>query len=141
MEPLNKHILIVEDEEPLARLVKSRLESVGYEVHTEQRGRSAVSYAAQQRIDLAILDINLPDINGYQVARELRKLSAPWALPIIMLTVKDKPIDQLRGFAHGADAYLTKPFDSTELFETVALLIGDIQFARPGGAPPTPHEI
>lgn len=121
----HKSILIVEDEEGLARGVKSRLESIGYEAHAKTLGREGIKYAAEHRVDLVILDVNLPDIDGYEVARELRKLYHPWTLPILMLTVKDRPVDQLRGFAHGADAYITKPFNSEELFQTVALLTGE----------------
>ncbi|MBI4354824.1 MAG: response regulator [Candidatus Omnitrophica bacterium] len=120
-----KQILIVEDEVPLANLVKSRLESSGYEVHTETHGQAGLAYAADHRPDLVILDINLPDMNGNRVAQELRKLYHPWTLPILMLTINNKPIDQLRGFAHGADAYLTKPFDASELLKTVNLLSGE----------------
>jgi len=119
-----KRILIVEDEEALARTLKARLESVGYEVQTETHGKAALSYATAHPVDLAILDVNLPDINGYEVTRELRSLYHAWALPILMLTVKDRPVDQLRGLAHGADVYITKPFDSTELFQAVDLLTG-----------------
>ncbi len=133
-----KQVLVVEDDEPLARLVKSRLESIGCQVQTHTHGKDALKSAAEQRFDLVILDINLPDSNGYQISRELRKIYHPWALPILMLTVKDKPADQLRGFAHGADAYLTKPFDSAELFETVAMLTGD---AGPSKPPPASQEI
>jgi two-component system response regulator VicR len=132
MDKPRKHILIVEDEEPLARLIKERLETQGYEVTTEIHGKAALAFAADHRLDLAILDINLPDVNGFDVARELRRLYHPWVLPILMLTIKDKPIDQLRGFANGADAYMTKPFDSQELLHTVALLTGEP--ALKGGA-------
>lgn len=120
-----KSILMVEDEEALAKLVKVELEAAGFEVVVKGCGKAALGYAAERQVDLAILDVNLPDINGYQVARELRRLHHPWALPILMLTVRDKPIDQLRGFAHGADAYLTKPFHTGELVETVAMLCGE----------------
>src|SRR5262245_56973080 len=127
MEPSRrkKLILMIDDEEELSRTMKMRLEGAGYQVQAELTGRQGLNFAAEQRVDLVILDVNLPDINGYEIARELRKLYHPWTLPILMLTVKDKPVDQLRGFAHGADAYLTKPFDSTELFQTVALLTGE----------------
>ena len=121
----HKSILMVEDEEGFAKLVKVELEEAGFEVTVQGCGKAALSYAAEHQLDLAILDVNLPDINGYQVARELRRLHHPWALPILMLTVRDKPIDQLRGFAHGADAYLTKPFDDEELVNTVATLCGE----------------
>ena len=120
-----KSILMVEDEEGLAKLVKVELEDAGFEVAVQGCGKAALGYTAEHQLDLAILDVNLPDINGYQVACELRRLHHPWALPILMLTVRDKPIDQLRGFAHGADAYLTKPFDDEELVNTVVTLCGE----------------
>ena len=127
--PRKKRIIVVEDEEPLARLVKERLEGAGYDVQTQTYGKTALGFAAEHRVDLAILDVNLPDINGYEVAKELRKIYHPWVLPILMLTIKDKPVDQLRGFANGADAYMTKPFDSSELLQTVALLTGEAALA------------
>ncbi len=129
MDTTKKQILIVEDEEALARSLKVRLESIGYGVHTETHGKMALSYAAAHRPDLAILDVNLPDINGYEVSQQLRRQTHPWTLPVLMLTIKDRPVDQLRGFAHGADAYIIKPFDSTELFQTVAFLIGEASLA------------
>ena len=121
-----KQLLIVEDEVPLARLLKTRLELLGYEVHTETHGKAGLAYAATHQLGLAILDVNLPDINGYEVSRELRKLYHPWVLPVLMLTVRDRPADQLRGFAHGADAYIAKPFDFGELVQTIGLLIGEV---------------
>ena len=125
MEPVRqKRILLVEDEVALARLVKWQLESGGVIVHAETTGKAALTYAGEQPPDLVILDLHLPDMHGYDVCRELRKLSHPWELPIVMLTAMDKPIDQLRGYAYGADAYLTKPFDPNELMKTITLLLG-----------------
>ena len=120
-----KRILIVEDDEALAQLLRLKLESEGFEVGIETLGRGALGYAAVHPLDLVILDLKLPDISGYEVARELRKLYHPWVLPLLMLTGMDKPIDQLRGFAHGADAYLTKPYEPDELMKTIALLLGE----------------
>ena len=120
-----KNILVIEDEAEMAELLKERLASVGYQVHTAAFGKAALSYAAEHESDLVILDLVLPDLHGYEVCKELRKLSNPWVQPILMLTAMAQPIDQLRGFAHGADAYLTKPFDSHELLKTVAMLVGD----------------
>ena len=120
-----KRILIVEDEEALARYLKWELESAGFEAQTALLGKAGLQYAAEHQVDLVILDLRLPDIHGYQVAQELRKLYHPWAVPILMLTALDQPIDQLRGFAHGAEAYLTKPCESSELLKTVGLLLGE----------------
>lgn len=120
-----KHILIVEDEQPLAFGLKKRLEMAGFDVHAELKGQPALEYVVGHQVDLVILDVNLPDVNGYQVARQVRKFYHPWAVPILMLTINDKPIDQLRGFAHGADAYLTKPFHTNELLAAVSTLCGE----------------
>lgn len=120
-----KHILIVEDDEPLAHLLKMTLESEQCEVWMETRGTKALAYAAEHPLDLVILDLKLPDISGYEVAKALRKLYHPWVLPLLMLTGMDKPADQLRGFAHGADAYLTKPYEPEELMKTIGLLLGE----------------
>jgi len=124
-----KRILVVEDEVPLARMVKWELESAGVSVHTETTGKAGLTYALEHRPDLIILDLRLPDLNGYEVCRELRKLSTPWTTPILMLTAMDQPIDQLRGYAHGADAYMTKPFEPAELLKTVSLLLGQSSLA------------
>jgi len=94
-------------------------------VASQTRGAAALSFAADHPLDLVILDLKLPDINGYEVAKELRKLYHPWVLPLIMLTGMDRPADQLRGFANGADAYLTKPYEPDELMRTIALLLGE----------------
>lgn len=120
-----QRILVVEDDMEMAALVQARLESYGFAVHTELSGKSALSYAAEHRPDLVILDLRLPDIHGYQVCRELRKIYHPWDVPVLMLTAMGQPIDELRGFAHGAEAYLTKPVKSSELMKTVAMLVGD----------------
>lgn len=123
-------LLIVEDDEALARFLSTFLESLDYQVHVEPTGASGLTYAAAQQPDLVILDLRLPDMSGYEVARKLRQLFHAWTVPILMLTGMDKPADQVRGFAYGADAYLTKPCPPEELVSTVALLLGD---TAPGG--------
>lgn len=121
----HKRILVVEDDAALAELMKMRLEEEGFEVHTESRGAAALTFASAHQLDLVILDLRLPDISGYDVAKRLRQLYHPWVLPVLMLTGMDKPVDQLRGFAFGADAYLTKPYNPDELLKTIALLLGE----------------
>lgn len=117
-------ILIVEDDLSLARIMSRLLESVGYDVSHAPTGTAALAYADEHAIDLVILDLRLPDMDGYEVCAKLRHEFTAWSLPIVMLTGMDKPVDQLRGFARGADAYLTKPYDPPELIKTIGLLLG-----------------
>ena len=127
METINRQrILVVEDDEDILRALKVRLEAGGFEVHTEERGIEGVSYATANPPDLVVLDLRLPDIHGYEVCKRLRHSYSSWAMPILMLTGMNEPIDQLRGFAHGADAYLPKPYDSNELLKTIHLLLGEM---------------
>ena len=120
-------ILVVEDEEALARLIKGHLERAGYEVRTEGRGKTAIGFAAEHWPDLVVLDLMLPDMSGYEVCLELRRLYRPWILPVVMLTALDRPKDKLLGFSHGADAYLTKPVATSELISTVAEMVSHME--------------
>ena len=120
-----RKILVVEDEDKIARLLALNLERAGYDVHTDAYGKAALDYAGAHQPDLVILDLRLPDIGGYEVCKELRKMYHSWVVPIVMVTGMEQPIDQLRGFAHGADAYLTKPFEMSDLLETMGLLLGE----------------
>lgn len=128
-ETTRRQILLVEDDRALADTTKRVLELEGFEVAIESTGMAALARAAEARPDLVILDLRLPDIHGYQVCKELRKLYHYWVVPILMLTAMDQPIDQLRGFAYGADAYLTKPCDAKELLKTIHLLLGELSVA------------
>jgi len=120
-----EEILVVEDNRDTAQFLGLRLKSIGFQVHTEETGQAALNYAAEHRPDLVILDIRLPDINGYEVCKSLRRLYDLWTPPILMLTGLNEPVDKLRGFAHGADAYLTKPCNLAEIVKTVAFLLGE----------------
>jgi DNA-binding response OmpR family regulator len=126
-----RRILLVEDEEAIARLLSTYLESVGYDVHVASTGKGALAYAAAHQPDLAILDLRLPDIHGYDVCRELREMYHSWILPVVMLTSLDAPIDQLRGYAFGADAYLTKPFEPPALLPTIEFLLNKTDSENP----------
>jgi len=125
-----KRIVVVEDDEPIAAMLRWRLEDAGFTVQTAYNGTDALAYAAEHRPHLVILDLMLPDMDGLQVCRQLRKLYQPWTVPVLMLTALDQPIDRLRGFAHGADAYLTKPFDAEELLKTVRLLLAEMTLSQ-----------
>ena len=132
-----ERILVVEDDEKVAHLLAQVLEEQGHAVHTVSSGASALSDLARERPNLVILDLNLPDINGYQICHVLRKLYHPSVVPVLMLTGMDQPIDQLRGFAHGADAYMTKPFVLTELLQTVSTLLGGPEEPGPSFSTPS----
>jgi DNA-binding response OmpR family regulator len=116
-------ILVVEDEEALARQLKGHLERAGHDVHVENSGKPALLFAAEHRTDLVLLDLMLPDISGYDVCVELRRLYHPWIIPVVMLTALDKPKHKLLGFSHGAHAYLTKPVQTQELLSTIAEML------------------
>lgn len=120
-------ILVVEDEDALASLIKNHLERAGWEVRTEGRGRPAIAFAVEHWPDLVVLDLMLPDMSGYEVCVELRRLYRPWVLPVVMLTALDRPKDKLLGFSHGADAYLTKPVAASELVSTVAEMLSHVE--------------
>lgn len=119
----SSRILIVEDEAEMALFLKQRLESKGYSIHIAKNGQDALNQAAQVQPDLVILDVGLPDLNGYDVCERLRKIYTPQAVPVLMLTAKNDPMDKFRGFDNGTDAYLTKPFDLAELEKTIAMLL------------------
>jgi two-component system response regulator VicR len=120
---LRRRILVVEDEPAIARILESFLGDEGYDVHSELTGTGAMAYAAEHQPDMVILDLRLPDIHGYEVCKELRRRHEAWVMPIIMLTALDAPLDRLRGLAHGADAYLTKPFEPPALLPTIQFLL------------------
>ncbi|MFD2045661.1 response regulator YycF [Ornithinibacillus salinisoli] len=109
-------ILVVDDEQPIADILKFNLEKEGYEVVCAYEGDEAISLAGAESPDLVLLDIMLPNKDGYEVCREIRKTQT---MPIIMLTAKDSEIDKVLGLELGADDYVTKPFSNRELIARV----------------------
>jgi len=120
-------ILIVDDDEALAMLVASHLDRAGYDAHVEHKGKPALAFAAEHRTDLVILDLMLPDMSGYEVCLELRRLYRPWILPVVMLTGLNQPKDRLLGFSHGAEAYLMKPVAASELLSAVEAMLSGVE--------------
>ena len=108
-------ILIVEDDLDVAEMLNAYFRVQGYEVFTVNWGEDGVRAAQTVIPDLVILDIRLPDIDGYEVARRVRSDRRTKEIPIIFLTEKRERIDRLQGFEVGADDYITKPFDVQEL--------------------------
>jgi two-component system KDP operon response regulator KdpE len=116
-EPL---ILAVDDEVGIQRLIKLELSSQGFRVVTAGGGEEALRIAEQQRPDIAVLDIVMPDMSGLEVMRKLRERTS---IPIILLTAKDNDADKVRGLEMGADDYLVKPFNPEELSARVRAVL------------------
>lgn len=114
-------ILIIEDEKLLADSVKMLLERKGFEVECVYDGKTGVQYAELGVYDLLILDVMMPEMDGYQVAREVRAKRC--STPILMLTAKSGVEDRITGLNSGADYYLTKPFDTRELLACINALL------------------
>ena len=115
MAEAKSKILIVEDDLDIAEMLNAYFRVQGYEVFTVNWGEDGVRAAQTVLPDLMILDIRLPDIDGYEVARRVRSDRRTNEIPIIFLTEKRERIDRLQGFEVGADDYITKPFDVQEL--------------------------
>ncbi|WP_061994640.1 response regulator transcription factor [Clostridium sp. ATCC 25772] len=109
-------ILIVEDEEKLSRFIELELRHEGYEVIKANNGRTGLEIAENGEVDLILLDIMLPEINGLEVLRRIRRTSD---IPIIMLTARDAVMDKVSGLDAGADDYITKPFAIEELLARI----------------------
>lgn len=111
-----KKILIVDDEKPISDIIKFNLNKEGYEVLTAYDGREGLAVFEAENPDLVILDLMLPELDGLEVAKGIRKSSH---IPIIMLSAKDSELDKIIGLEIGADDYVTKPFSNRELLARV----------------------
>ena len=120
-------ILIVEDEEKIARFVTLELEHEGYQVEHAADGRTAVDLALERDYDLILLDVLLPQLNGMEVLRRIRKHKD---MPVIMVTARDAVMDKVAGLDAGADDYLTKPFAIEELFARIRVALKRAEAVR-----------
>ena len=121
-----KKILVVDDEKPISDIIKFNMAKEGYEVLTAFDGREALEVFAAENPDIIILDLMLPEIDGLEVARTIRKTSN---VPIIVLSAKDTEFDKVIGLEIGADDYVTKPFSNRELQARVKALLRRSEFA------------
>ena len=113
---MNAHILIVDDERALADLLSIYLTNAGFRTSICADGASALAAIAQEAPDLALLDVMLPDMSGFDICREIRR---DHFFPIIMLTAKIEDNDKILGLTLGADDYITKPFNPLEVVARV----------------------
>src|SRR6266478_5814862 len=109
-------VLVVDDEPQIRRVLRSSLAARGYEVHDARNGEDALEYLRQNRLDLVLLDINMPGMGGLATCREIRNGSE---IAIIMLTVNDTEEDKVAALDAGADDYVTKPFGMPELLARI----------------------
>jgi len=116
----NRHILVVEDETKLAALLKDYLERADYRVTCVERGDQVISFAKRHDLDLILLDLMLPGMDGMEVCRELRKIST---VPVIMITARVEEIDRLLGLELGADDYICKPYSPREVVARVKAVL------------------
>lgn len=133
-------ILIVDDDVDTLRLVGLMLERQGYQVVAATNGSQGLTKAFEERPDLILLDVMMPDMDGYEVTRRLRKNPATTAIPILMFTAKTRMDDKVMGFESGADDYLTKPTHPTELQAHIRDLLARSTSGRSKSAEPEPEE-
>ena len=119
-------VLIVDDDPNINQLIKLYLEKEGYETETAERGDDALNLFKKNPPQIVLLDLMLPGMDGWQVCREIRKIST---IPIIMLTAKDETFDKVLGLELGADDYMTKPFDPKELIARIKAVMRRTQTA------------
>ncbi len=133
---MGRKILVVDDEPVLVETIAYNLEQAGYEVTTAADGASALEMARRERPDLVILDIMLPEMDGLEVCRLLRRENSTATTPIMMLTAKGEEIDKVVGLEVGADDYVTKPFGRRELLARVKALLRRAEYAPHSGERP-----
>ena len=115
-DKMPEQILIVDDEKEIADLLEVYLKNEGYQVHKFYHGREALECVSQNEIDLALLDVMLPDMDGLEI---LRKIRETYYFPVIMLTARVEEMDKITGLTLGADDYITKPFQPLEVLARI----------------------
>lgn len=123
MNPVMKKILLVDDEEDLVETEKVFLEELGYGVDIAKDGLEAMEKIYKTRYDLVLLDITIPEMDGYQVLRMIKNDSLYKDVPVVLVTAKTLKTDKFRAIETGADGYLTKPYSPQELISMVRSFI------------------
>ena len=129
-----QRILVVDDDKSIVKVVRSYLEQAGYEVRVAYDGATALHSLRSEKPDLLVLDLMLPDRDGWEITRTIRADAALGATPIIMLTARVEDTDKIIGLEMGADDYITKPFNAREIVARIRALLRRSQFTQ--SAPP-----
>jgi DNA-binding response OmpR family regulator len=108
-------ILVVEDDNDSREALVAMLETLGHQPTAFSSGKEALEKVGDSSFDIALLDIMMPEMNGYQLLEELRKVPAFTEIPVIMVTAKDQDDEIIEGYQHGADYYITKPYTVRQL--------------------------
>jgi len=122
------HILVVDDDKNVRRYIRTVLESNGYMVSTAEDGEKALEVLEKEKIDLVVLDIMMPVMDGYEFTRILREGNSN--LPVLMVSAKQLPADKHKGFLVGTDDYITKPIDETEMLLRIKALLRRAKIAN-----------
>ena len=121
----NKTIMVVDDNPDIITIVKTILEGKGYSVFSASSGPELLNLLKNQKPDLIVLDIMMPEMDGLEVLSRLKAVTDTATIPVILLTAKVQYEDVLGGYKLGADYYITKPFTSTQLVNGINLLLGE----------------
>lgn len=134
---MSQTIALVDDDRNILTSISMALEAEGFEVRTYPDGDEALKGLTQRPVDLAVLDIKMPRLNGMELLQKLRQTSATLQMPVIFLTSKDEEVDEIMGLRMGADDYITKPFSQRLLLERIrAILRRDQARKQPAGSDP-----
>lgn len=123
MSTEKKTILVVEDDPDSRNAICTIVESLGFEHVSFASGKEALAQLRNLRIDLALLDIMMPEMDGYELLAEMRKIESLKSLPVIMVTAKDQDSEVLEGYRYGADYYIPKPFTAQQLGYGIKLFL------------------
>jgi DNA-binding response OmpR family regulator len=116
-----KRILVVDDEQALRHVIQLILKMAGYETLTARGGAECLEVLDQQHVDLVLLDLMMPEVDGWEVLRQLKSQGKAGTIPVMLLTAKDQPIDKMLGLkVFGVTDYVTKPFEKNDLLDRVA---------------------
>ena len=116
-------VLLVDDDKQILNSLRVYLELENYEVFTASNGQEALEKVTGNKPEILVLDIMMPEMDGFEVLETIKKNEELSSIPVIMLTAKGQPVDVLKGYKMGASSYMTKPFNLNELVENIELIL------------------